>query len=108
MKSEGPWLPVLVAVLVAACGDDGPPPPFDAAADAGRDAADPCATEFYRDRDGDEFGDTAMMMRACALPEGFAAVGGDCDDTCRDCHPGAVEICDGLDNDCDADHARDE
>jgi hypothetical protein len=34
--------------------------------------------------------------------DGFTTCGGDCDDGEADTHPGAVEVCDGLDNDCDA------
>jgi Putative metal-binding motif/Lectin C-type domain/Viral BACON domain len=32
--------------------------------------------------------------------DGWTSCGGDCDDTNRDIHPGASEVCDGLDNDC--------
>ncbi|HYV17731.1 MAG TPA: MopE-related protein [Verrucomicrobiae bacterium] len=33
--------------------------------------------------------------------DGFAACSGDCDDTRADVHPGAIELCDDRDNDCD-------
>jgi hypothetical protein len=55
---------------------------------------------FYRDADGDTYGDSAMPMSACATPMGYANRGGDCDDACPTCSPGRAEICDGLDNDC--------
>src|SRR4029079_7370794 len=32
--------------------------------------------------------------------DGYSACMGDCDDTSRAVHPGAMEICDGLDDDC--------
>ncbi len=32
---------------------------------------------------------------------GYAECSGDCNDGCASCHPGASEVCDGLDNDCD-------
>ena len=56
---------------------------------------------FYPDRDGDLFGDgTALPVRACAAPTGFAANNGDCDDARANRNPGAAEICDGVDNNC--------
>jgi Putative metal-binding motif len=58
-------------------------------------------TIYYRDGDGDGFGDAKNTVSACAQPGGFLAVGGDCDDTRPDVHPGATEICDAHDNDCD-------
>ncbi len=100
---------------------------------------------FYADGDGDGFGADALVIEACEAPEGYAALGGDCEDNdaayfpgapetdcadpndyncdgstgyadadadgfpaCEDCddgaaeaNPGATEVCDGLDNDCD-------
>ena len=59
-------------------------------------------TTFYVDADGDGYGDAASTIEACALPEGYAANAEDCDDAATAVHPAASEICDGLDNDCDA------
>src|SRR5687768_15353583 len=56
---------------------------------------------FYADTDGDGFGDDALSTDACETPDGYAAVGGDCDDADGESYPGAAERCDGLDNDCD-------
>ncbi|MBX7193836.1 MAG: hypothetical protein K1X94_17420 [Sandaracinaceae bacterium] len=57
---------------------------------------------FYRDADGDTYGLTTMTMAACTAPAGYVGRGGDCNDACMTCNPGASEVCDGLDNDCDA------
>ncbi|MBN2799393.1 MAG: hypothetical protein JXX28_09625 [Deltaproteobacteria bacterium] len=60
------------------------------------------APTWYADGDGDGYGLTASSARACAAPAGYAALGGDCDDTAATAFPGGVEVCaDALDNDCD-------
>ncbi len=55
---------------------------------------------FYRDMDGDTYG-TSETTSACTAPPGFADRPGDCDDSRPDSNPGAPEICDGFNNDCD-------
>ena len=57
-------------------------------------------TTFYRDYDGDGSGDPTGPIQHCALPEGYAITMDDCDDTRDDVHPGATEVCNGLDDDC--------
>jgi hypothetical protein len=59
--------------------------------------------ETYRDEDGDDFGDPDDSFCLCA-PEGTytAATAGDCDDADAQAYPGAEELCDLLDNDCDS------
>ncbi|MEZ4241695.1 MAG: putative metal-binding motif-containing protein [Myxococcota bacterium] len=55
----------------------------------------------YVDADGDGVGtDETALSASCADP-GVAGVPGDCDDTRGDVAPGAAEVCDGVDNDCD-------
>ena len=56
---------------------------------------------FYADADGDGFGLGSASTTACALPRGYAEVDGDCDDLLAVTHPGADEVCDEGDNDCD-------
>ena len=63
------------------------------------DAVD--ASIFFADRDGDGFGDASAPRVTCELEEGLADNDQDCDDTRPDVNPGAVERCDGIDNDCD-------
>jgi hypothetical protein len=55
---------------------------------------------YYADADGDGFGNNAVSIRACSTPVGYVSDNTDCDDAHATVHPGATEICDGLDNDC--------
>ncbi len=64
------------------------------------DATD--AEVWYLDADGDGHGDPETGLRGCARPTGYVADGTDCDDGESKVHPGHTEVCDGLDNDCDA------
>lgn len=54
---------------------------------------------WYADADGDGFGYGSGIESETAL-EGYATVDGDCDDANPDVSPEGIEICDGLDNDC--------
>lgn len=56
---------------------------------------------WYRDGDGDGFGDPAKVMDACTQPSGYVATKTDCDDTKASVNPMAAEVCDKLDNNCD-------
>jgi large repetitive protein len=58
-------------------------------------------TLYYLDQDGDGFGDDQTSMLACSPSENYAAVNGDCDDIEPTINPIAIEICDGVDNNCD-------
>jgi len=63
-------------------------------------------TDYYRDADGDGYGDPADHRCLCA-PDSAArytvpvAQATDCNDANVGQHPGATEVCDGIDNDCD-------
>jgi hypothetical protein len=59
-------------------------------------------TTWYRDDDGDGFGQncTGCTMEACARPQGFADRAGDCNDADASVHPGALERCNGVDDNC--------
>jgi hypothetical protein len=56
---------------------------------------------YYVDNDGDGFGSALDSACACTATTGWIAQAGDCSDTSAAIHPGAIEICDGVDNDCD-------
>ena len=60
------------------------------------------STSWYRDEDGDGFGDPSASQQACEAPSGFVEDATDCDDTDAEVHPGATELIgDGRDGDCD-------
>ncbi len=67
--------------------------------DIDEDAIDP--STFYGDADGDGFGDVLFVVVDCDPGSGFVTNAADCDDTNPDSYPGADELCDGQDNDCD-------
>lgn len=66
----------------------------------------PCIQmEFYPDSDGDTYGDsTAQSLLACPddIPPGYVDNALDCDDGSSSVNPAATELCDGVDNNCDA------
>lgn len=59
-------------------------------------------TTWYKDVDIDGFGanDSAYIGPACPRPPLHTNRSGDCNDQTSTVNPGATEICDGLDNDC--------
>ena len=59
------------------------------------------ALEWFPDDDGDGFGDSSSPLLSCIQPTGYIADGNDCNDSDFDINPNAIEICDGVDNDCD-------
>ena len=54
---------------------------------------------FYADGDGDGFGAGAPTL-ACTAPPGFVSNNTDCNDGNAAINPGASEVCDGVDNNC--------
>ncbi len=57
-------------------------------------------THYYTDGDGDGFGEDSS--ETCTSGGGRVSTGGDCDDVDAQAYPGAPELCDGQQNDCDA------
>ena len=61
----------------------------------------PPDNSWYTDADGDGFGDPGTLAEACIGPEDAVLDGTDCDDEDAAVYPGAPELCDGADQDCD-------
>lgn len=89
MKTLKNILPVLLLITAigfigSSCGDDAP-----------------CSTQiWYDDRDGDGYGSSDKTVETCEAPQGYVAQGNDCNDSDVEINPGATEICDGIDNNC--------
>ena len=58
-------------------------------------------TTFYADADGDGYGDAGSTTSACSAPEGYVADNTDCNDADAAVNPGATEVCNGVDDNCD-------
>ena len=98
---------------VAACGndcDDANGTVHPTATEACNDRDDDCdgavdeevGMTFLRDDDGDDFGVTGDTVEACTAEAPYTATaGGDCDDSMVGVFPGATEVCNGADDDCD-------
>jgi len=89
--------------------DDGDPSVHPGAEEICNEVDDDCdgdvdeegGTTFYADADSDGFGDEADTVSACEAPPQYVAEPGDCDDDDANVYPGAPEVCDDTDNDCD-------
>ncbi|HEY3386327.1 MAG TPA: CARDB domain-containing protein, partial [Saprospiraceae bacterium] len=55
---------------------------------------------YYRDADNDGYGDPDQDTVSCGEVLGYVSNSLDCQDADMTIHPGAIEICDGLDNNC--------
>jgi hypothetical protein len=62
---------------------------------------------WYKDSDGDGYSDGTINTSSCTRPTGYkvaselTATSGDCDDTDQNKYPGAPEVCNSEDDDCD-------
>jgi PKD repeat protein len=57
---------------------------------------------YYSDADGDGYGNIAVSQTGCVAPTGYVANNTDCNDAAAAIHPGATEICNAIDENCNA------
>jgi len=62
----------------------------------------PGCANWYYDSDGDTYGTTDQKCLCSADGDYIAGQNGDCDDSNELVNPGAVEACNGIDDDCDS------
>ena len=109
-KPEGAVVEMTLYTLGEDC-DDTDPLVHPGATETCNDKDDDCDGEidedllstFYKDDDGDGFGDPDSAIEACEATTGLVTDGTDCDDTDPTVHPGAEETANGADDDCDGD-----
>lgn len=59
-----------------------------------------CGNIYYADADLDGYGDPEVSTTGCTPPIGYVTNDLDCNDTNAEIKPGAVELCNGIDDDC--------
>jgi hypothetical protein len=56
---------------------------------------------YYADADGDTYGDAGSYNNGMFNPEGYVSDATDCNDADGAVNPGATEVCNGIDDNCD-------
>ncbi len=59
-----------------------------------------CTTIYYRDTDGDGYGNSTSTISGCSILPNYVINSADCNDNNVSINPEAAEICDGKDNNC--------
>ena len=59
-------------------------------------------TAYYYDGDADGWGDSSTMTLSCNAPVQYVLQNGDCNDADPDIYPSNQEVCDSIDNNCNA------
>ena len=59
------------------------------------------AFAWYYDGDNDDFGDPNIVLYQCTQPFDYIPTAGDCDDTIDTTNPNGIEMCNGVDDNCD-------
>jgi len=57
-------------------------------------------SKWYQDSDGDTYGNPNVSVTQANAPAGYVANNTDCNDAVTATHPGAVEACNGVDDNC--------
>ena len=55
---------------------------------------------YYIDGDQDGYGDPDMTIQDCSPPAGYVDNDEDCNDSDKEIHPGATEVCNNMDDNC--------
>lgn len=64
--------------------------------------SDDVSTFYYLDSDSDGFAGTPELIATCNVPSGYVTVSEDCDDGQPFVFPGAIDFCNGIDDNCNA------